>query len=87
MTQRLCSQLSLNRSLSLAVSTLALTTGFLVLGMVKPQTIGNTVSFPALDVAITGTMSVGLISPSVFSGRDNAIDIGLVRVDLRAFST
>lgn len=87
MMHRLCSQLSLNRSLSFAVSTLALITGFFVLGMVKPQIMGNTVSFPALEVAITGTMSVGLISPSVFNGRDNVIDIGLVRVDFRAFST
>ena len=83
---RLCSQLSLNKSFPFAVSTLALTTGFFVLGIENPHTIGNTASFPALDVAITGTMSVGLISPDVFSGRESAMDIGLVREDLLAFS-
>ena len=82
--QRLCCQLSLNKSLYLAVSTLVLTTGLLDLGFVNPHTIGNTVSLPALEGAITGTMSVGLISPSVFNGRERAMDIALVREDFSA---
>ena len=86
MTQRLFCQLSLNSSLSFAVSTLALTTGFLVLGIVNPQTIGNTVSLPDLDGAMTETMSVGLISPSFLKGRESAIVIGLVREECSAFS-
>ena len=87
MTQRLCSQLSLKRSFSLAVSILALIIGFLDLGMVKPQTIGNKAPLPDFEVAITGTMSVGLISPSVINGRESAMVIGLVKGDFSAIST
>jgi len=86
MMHRLCAQLSLNMSLSLIVSTLALTIGLVVFEIEKPQTIGNTASLPDLEGAITGTISVGLISPSILSGRESAMDMGLVREDFAALS-
>ena len=55
-------------------------------GFVNPQIIGNTVSFPDFDGAMTGTISVGRIFPSFFKGRDKAIDILELRGDASAFS-
>ena len=86
MMQRLCAQLSLKRSRSLTVSTLALTIGLVVFEIEKPQTIGNTASLPDLEGAITGTISVGLISPSILSGRESAMVMGLAREDFAALS-
>ena len=54
-------------------------------GFVNPQIIGNTVSLPVFDGAMTGTISVGLISPSFFKGRDRAIDILELSEDASAF--
>lgn len=81
-----CSQLSWNIGLSATVSTRALIIGAVDRGYVKPQTIGNTVSFPVFDGAMTGTISVGRISPSFFKGRDRAIDILELSGDAAAFS-
>lgn len=81
-----CSQLSWNIGLSVTVSTRALIIGAVDRGFLKPQIIGNTVSLPVFEGAMTGTISVGLISPSFFKGLDIAIDILELSEEASAFS-
>ena len=79
-------QESLKRGLVEAVSVRALTIGFLLFGRVKPHFIGKADRFPRLLDAITGTISVGRISPEVFTGLANACIILSTRTDVNALS-
>jgi hypothetical protein len=88
MTQRRVCQESFQKGFSAAVSDLALTNGDPDRGLVKPQTIGKTDgALLRFAGAITGTMSVGRITPSVFRGRPSFAIMELSRGECFARST
>jgi hypothetical protein len=87
MMQRWLFHPSFQTSFFEALSTLAFKNGRFRPGILYPQTMGKTARFPFLFGAITGTISVGLISPSVLSGFPSLSTILPASEDLLAFST